>query len=108
MKERIGSTAGFVDDHLVVCGGYSPEDKAYLNMCQTQGGKFWVFSWKHLKYIDLLKKELSLKVSKCPYEIKWSLTLSICTLIFEQSSLKNQVRQTGFLTYKNQFRNQFL
>ena len=43
LKERIGSTAGFVDDHLVVCGGYSPEDKAYLNMCQTQGGKFGFF-----------------------------------------------------------------
>ena len=37
-KERFGSTAGFVDDRLVVCGGYSPEDKAYLNMCQSQSG----------------------------------------------------------------------
>ena len=29
-------------------------------------------------------------------------------LIFEESRLKNQVRQTGFLTCKNQFRNWFL
>ena len=38
LKERIGSMAGFVDDHLIVCGGYSPEDKAYLNLCQSQSG----------------------------------------------------------------------
>ena len=29
-------------------------------------------------------------------------------LIFEKSSLKNQVRRTGFLTYKKQFQNWFL
>ena len=29
-------------------------------------------------------------------------------LIFEKSSLKIQVRQTGFLTCKNQFQNSFL
>ena len=34
--------------------------------------------------------------------------LSICTWFFEKSSLKNHVRQTGFLTCKNQFPNWFL
>jgi hypothetical protein len=29
-------------------------------------------------------------------------------LIFEKSSCKNQVRQTGFLACRNQFRNRFL
>ena len=55
-KERFGSTAGFADDRLVVCGGYSPEDKAYLNMCQTQGGKFGLFFLETFKLLTVLKK----------------------------------------------------
>lgn len=30
LQERIGSVAAFVDDHLLVCGGFSMEDKHYL------------------------------------------------------------------------------
>ena len=56
LKERIGSTAGYVDDHLVVCGGYSPEDKAYSNMCQTQGGKFGFFFLETFKLLTFLEK----------------------------------------------------
>ena len=39
LKDRIGSVAGFIDDHLVVCGGYSPEEKTYLDLCQSQSGR---------------------------------------------------------------------
>ena len=39
LTERIGAMAGFVDDHLLVCGGYSMETQSYLDGCQKQSGR---------------------------------------------------------------------
>lgn len=38
LQQRIGSVAAFVDDHLLLCGGFSTEDKQYLKRCQLQSG----------------------------------------------------------------------
>ena len=34
-----GAVADFVDDRVVICGGYSMEDQEYLAGCQKQKGR---------------------------------------------------------------------
>ena len=34
-----GAVADFVDDRVVICGGYSMEDQDYLAGCQKQKGR---------------------------------------------------------------------
>ena len=46
LKESIGPVAGFVDNMIVVCGGFSETDKKYHASCQTQSGNDLIF-WTH-------------------------------------------------------------
>ena len=43
LKNRIGSSAAFVDDRIILCGGFSNENMSYANLCQYQSGMYLVF-----------------------------------------------------------------
>ena len=85
-------------------------DRSYLNL--------WTFFWYFLsscpqqfatsKPRSSFSSQPKSEEANALYICTWFLKNQVWEIKFEKSSSRNQVRRTGFLTCKNQFRNRFL